>query len=57
MTLYLQNKSPGEDMESNWLPASDGKFVLMLCLYWPKEKDPSIVDGSWKIPPVKMAAK
>ena len=57
VTLYLQNKSPGEDMESNWLPAPEGKFVLMLRLYWPKEKDPSILDGSWKIPPVKMAAK
>ena len=32
------------------------KFVLMLRMYWPKEKPPSIIDGSWKIPPVKAAA-
>lgn len=23
-----------------------GKFVLMLRLYWPKDKDPSIIDGT-----------
>jgi len=25
-------------------------------LYWPKEKDPSILDGSWKVPGVKPAS-
>lgn len=50
--LYLQNKSPGKDKESNWLPAPEGKFCLMLRLYWPNETPPSILDGSWKIPPV-----
>jgi hypothetical protein len=51
--LYIQNESPGKDKESNWLPAPPGDFVLMLRLYWPSEKNPSIIDGSWKIPPVK----
>jgi hypothetical protein len=27
----------------------------MLRMYWPKEKPPSIIDGTWKIPPVKAA--
>jgi hypothetical protein len=54
VTLYLQNKSPGADKESNWLPAPEGKFVLMLRLYWPKEKDPSILDGTWKPPAVTL---
>ena len=54
--LYIQKVSPGPDKESNWLPAPDGKFILMLRLYWPNEKDPSIIDGSWKIPPVKKVA-
>jgi len=53
--LYVQHESPGQDRESNWLPAPEGKFILMLRLYWPKEKDPSILNGSWKIPPVKPA--
>src|SRR5262245_14909122 len=54
--VYIQNESPGKDKEVNWLPAPKDKFVLMLRLYWPKEKPPSIIDGSWKIPPVKIAA-
>jgi hypothetical protein len=45
--------SPGADKESNWLPAPPGDFVLMLRLYWPDESDPSIIDGSWKVPPAK----
>ncbi len=53
--LYLQNESPGKDKESNWLPAPKGDFQLMLRLYWPKEKDPSILNGSWKPPAVKRA--
>jgi hypothetical protein len=52
--LYIQHESPGKDKESNWLPAPAGDFILMLRLYWPNEKDPSIIDGSWKIPPVKV---
>jgi hypothetical protein len=53
--LYVQNESPGADKESNWLPAPRGKFVLMLRMYWPKETDPTILDGSWVIPAVAKA--
>jgi hypothetical protein len=51
--LYIQNESPGPGKESNWLPAPKDKFILMMRLYWPKEKAPSIIDGTWKVPPVK----
>ena len=51
--LYIQNESPGADKESNWLPAPKEKFILMLRLYWPREKNPSILNGTWKIPAVK----
>ena len=51
--LHIQKDSPGPDKESNWLPAPSGKFQLMLRLYWPNESDPSILDGSWKIPAVQ----
>ena len=51
--IYIQNESPGKDRESNWLPAPTGDFVLMMRLYWPSEKTPSIINGTWKIPPVK----
>jgi hypothetical protein len=54
--LYIQNQSPGADKESNWLPAPAGKFILMLRMYWPKDKSPSIIDGSWKIPAVRKVS-
>jgi hypothetical protein len=53
--LYIQKDSPGTDKESNWLPAPAGKFILMLRMYWPDETAPSIIDGTWTIPPVKKA--
>ena len=53
--LYIQNESPGKGKEGNWLPAPKGTFILMIRLYWPKEKPPSLLDGSWKIPQVKEA--
>jgi len=53
LDLYIQRNSPGKDKESNWLPAPDGKFILMLRLYWPRETKPSILNSTWTIPPVK----
>lgn len=52
VTLYFQNESPGADKEANWLPAPKGEFIPMMRMYWPKDAAPSILDGSWKIPPV-----
>jgi len=54
--LYIQAESPGKDKESNWLPAPKDEFILMMRLYWPKERPPSLIDGSWKIPAVKEAS-
>lgn len=51
--ILIQNKSPGTDKEANWLPAPKGKFYLMMRLYWPEENDPTILNGSWVIPPAK----
>jgi len=50
LDLFLQRHPPGADKESNWLPAPEGKFILMLRFYWPKE---SLIKGTWKIPPVR----
>ncbi len=49
-TIYIQHESPGAEKESNWLPAPKDKFILMMRLYWPKEGNPSILDGSWVLP-------
>ena len=54
--IYIQKDSPGSDKESNWLPAPAGKFILMLRMYWPDETAPSIIDGTWTIPPVKKVS-
>jgi hypothetical protein len=52
--LYLQTNSPDPDREPNWLPTpQSGKFIPMLRLYWPKETPPSILDGTWKPPPIR----
>jgi hypothetical protein len=53
--LLIQASSPSADREANWLPAPNGPFVLILRMYWPKERPPSILDGTWKPPPVERA--
>ena len=55
VTLYFQNASPGAEKEANWLPAPKGEFIPMLRMYWPKENNPSILNGSWKPPAVVKA--
>jgi hypothetical protein len=52
LTLLIQNKSPGKDMEPNWLPAPKGSFAMYMRLYWPKEE---ALDGKWKAPSLKRA--
>jgi hypothetical protein len=53
LTLYLGAKSPGKDKETNWLPAPNGNFSLILRNYWP---DKTIIDGTW-MPPEVVKAK
>ncbi len=52
--LYLQADSPGKAKEANWLPAPKAKFGVMMRLYWPTDKPPSIIDGTWKPPAIKI---
>jgi hypothetical protein len=49
ITLYIQNDSPGQERESNWLPAPKGPFFLIMRLYWPKE---AALNGKWQAPPL-----
>ncbi len=56
LDLYLQHESPGKGDEPNWLPAPPGPFIVMMRLYWPSETPPSILDGSWKPPPLTARA-
>jgi len=50
ITLYFSAKSPGKDKESNWLPAPEGHFWLVLRTYGPGK---AILNKTWKVPPVK----
>ncbi|WP_409429510.1 DUF1254 domain-containing protein [Mycobacterium sp. SMC-11] len=47
ITVYVQNQSPGAAKESNWLPAPQGPFQMILRLYWPKEE---ALGGTWTPP-------
>lgn len=47
ITVYVQNKSPGAGKETNWLPAPEGPFQMILRLYWPKEE---ALGGTWAPP-------
>lgn len=49
ITIYLQKDSPGEDLESNWLPAPASTFYTVMRLYLPKAE---ALDGRWTAPPV-----
>jgi hypothetical protein len=54
LTIYLGNKSPGKDKETNWLPAPVGNFSIWIRAYWP---DQAILDGSWKPPVIARLAQ
>ena len=59
LTIYAQNKSPGIDKESNWLPAPNGPIYMVMRLYWPKVTPPSILpagQGTWSPPLIKQVA-
>ena len=51
VTIYVSNKSPGADKESNWLPAPNGEIYMVMRLYWPKLDQ---LDN-WKPPAVVKA--
>ena len=49
LTLVIQSDSPGPALESNWLPAPSGPFMMAMRLYWPKDE---ALTGQWTAPPV-----
>ncbi|MFE5317906.1 DUF1254 domain-containing protein [Paenibacillus sp. NPDC056579] len=52
ITVYIQHHSPGAEIESNWLPAPQGPFNLMLRMYWPGT---SVLAGQWRPPAVSRS--
>ncbi len=51
LTLYIQNESPGKDLEPNWLPAPSGPFAMYMRIYWPNEE---ALSGKWTKPPLEV---
>jgi hypothetical protein len=54
LTLYVQKESPGKELESNWLPAPDGTFYVVMRLYGPKKE---ALEGKWVNPPLVKVSK
>ncbi len=54
LDIYIQSNSPGDSLESNWLPAPDeGEFNLVMRLYWPNL---DILTGVWNPPAVSKVS-
>ena len=53
LDIYIQNANPGADKESNWLPAPQGAFNLILRTYLPQ---PQILNGTYQYPPIQPTA-
>jgi hypothetical protein len=49
LDIYIQHAPPAEGA-SNWLPAPEGKFQLILRTYQPR---PEVLSASYKVPPVE----
>ncbi|WP_327228192.1 DUF1214 domain-containing protein [Streptomyces platensis] len=47
LTLLIQHASPGARRESNWLPAPEGSFNVMLRMFWPR---PEVLERTWHTP-------
>jgi hypothetical protein len=52
LTLYIQKDSPGQKLESNWLPAPDGPFYTVMRLYGPED---AALHGEWINPSMVKA--
>ena len=56
LDLYFSHQQPQNVPQSNWLPAPKDNFILMMRLYWSKEKPPSILptdNPTWTPPAIE----
>jgi hypothetical protein len=49
LEIHIQHSSPGPEKESNWLPAPNAPFYMLMRLYLPSME---ILNGQYEIPPV-----
>lgn len=50
LNIYIQAANPGQDLESNWLPAPEGEFRLSFRIYGP---DAQVQSGEYHLPAVQ----
>lgn len=48
LTIYISKDSPGKNQESNWLPAPNGPFWIVMRTYGPSKE---ILTKQWQQPP------
>ena len=53
LTLYFSNKEPN-DGKSNWLPAPEGDFYMLMRLYGPSDK---VLNNKWTPPAIQKIKK
>ncbi len=53
LIIYIQTGLPDGQCSVNWLPAPQGRFCLMLRLYWPK---PPVAGVKWTPPGIERLA-
>jgi hypothetical protein len=53
VTIYVQTRSPGPSLETNWLPAPKGPFSLQMRMYWPRAD--AFTPEPYAPPPVEVA--
>jgi hypothetical protein len=51
LDIYIQHQSPGLDRESNWLPAPEGRFSMIIRAFQP---DQSIICGDYGFPEIRI---
>ncbi|MFD1218113.1 DUF1254 domain-containing protein [Microbulbifer celer] len=50
LDIYIQHESPGKARESNWLPAPEGRFQVMMRMYSPKAE---VLREGPRLPPLE----
>ncbi len=56
ITFYLQSTPPSDPaLMPYWLPVPNEPFEIILRMYFPSSTNPSILDGTYAIPPVVRA--
>lgn len=50
LDVYIQKDNPGNEKESNWLPANDGELSVQARLYWP---EPASLSPLYTMPSIR----